>query len=369
MDVADESQLKMLDHVLRYDLVDIMICSSYSGHFLMKMMKSRASYILKSDSQGVQRLARDMGNLSSNERSSHVLQMILDDNVIWFRLEPATRTLLATAISLNLVRMVNHRLSLHVGKLYIYNLKAFLFCFFFFFLTFVQLFNFFFFLVCKLYKIVFSHRGSYNVEEGVLLKSLDQNFMNVMNEINGTRLTMTCLGCEHSGVTNMLVRKCIQHMDILLPSLDSESCIIGILKGLDKGKCGCGASERHELCVEMCDAITPHCHALSTTQNGKHLIVRMLNMTPNTKRIGENNEYNKDEQKGSLKLMHHLLPMFVNLSCDWHGNHVIQSLIDNVRKSQDGRMWHEISELIDMNYNLLNENQYGKHVLKAFTDR
>jgi len=300
-------------------------------------MKSRASYILKSDSQGVQRLARDMGNLSSNERSSHVLQMILDDNVIWFRLEPATRTLLATAISLNLVRMVNHRLSLHV--------------------------------VCKLYKIVFSHRGSYNVEEGVLLKSLDQNFMNVMNEINGTRLTMTCLGCEHSGVTNMLVRKCIQHMDILLPSLDSESCIIGILKGLDKGKCGCGASERHELCVEMCDAITPHCHALSTTQNGKHLIVRMLNMTPNTKRIGENNEYNKDEQKGSLKLMHHLLPMFVNLSCDWHGNHVIQSLIDNVRKSQDGRMWHEISELIDMNYNLLNENQYGKHVLKAFTDR
>ena len=67
--------------------------------------------------------------------------------------------------------------------------------------------------------------------------------------------------------------------------------------------------------------------------------------------------------------MHRLLPMFVSLSCDWHGNHVIQSLIDNVRKSQDARMWHEISELIDMNYNLLNENQYGKHVLKAFTDR
>jgi hypothetical protein len=332
MDVADENQLKMLDNVLRYDLVDIMICSSYSGHFLMKMMKSRAASILLSDSPGVQRLARDMGNLSSNERSSHVLQMILDDNVIWFRLDPSTRTLLATAVALNITRMVSNRLSMHV--------------------------------VCKLYKIVFSHRGNYNVEEGVLLKALDQNFMNVISESNGTRIASTCLACEHATVTKLLIKKCIQNMDALLTCLDSESCIISLLKGLDKAKCGCGHAERHQLCQQMCDAITPHAHALSTTQNGKHLIVRMLNMTPNETRMTLSG--NRMETNGSRGLMRTLMPHFAALSCDWHGNHVIQSLIDNVRKYQDMELWHNISELIERGRHVLCRDQYGKHVLQAF---
>jgi len=72
VDIADESQLSMLDTILSDDLVDIMMCSSYSGHFLMKMLKSRGNKILLSSCRGVQMLARDIANLSSNDRSSHV---------------------------------------------------------------------------------------------------------------------------------------------------------------------------------------------------------------------------------------------------------------------------------------------------------
>ena len=72
VDIADESQLSMLDTILSDDLVDIMMCSSYSGHFLIKMLKARGNKILLSSCRGVQMLARDIANLSSNDRSSHV---------------------------------------------------------------------------------------------------------------------------------------------------------------------------------------------------------------------------------------------------------------------------------------------------------
>lgn len=218
VDIADESQLSMLDTILSDDLVDIMMCSSYSGHFLMKMLKSRGNKILLSSCRGVQMLARDIANLSSNDRSSHVsakhtftfclewgidslffffpfpwqvLQMLLEDSSIWYRLEASTRTLMATAVALNLSMMIGHRLSLHV--------------------------------VCKLYKIVLSevtdtlppndafaidaeHKSTapaapaapvapaVSVAEAVLLKSLDSNFLEVMRATNGHRLGKLC-GC------------------------------------------------------------------------------------------------------------------------------------------------------------------------------
>ena len=67
----------------------------------MKMLKLRGNKILKSTCRGVQMLARDISNLSSNERSSHVLQMLLEDVSIWNRLDSSTRSLLATAVALN----------------------------------------------------------------------------------------------------------------------------------------------------------------------------------------------------------------------------------------------------------------------------
>jgi hypothetical protein len=54
------------------------------------------------------------------------------------------------------------------------------------------------------------------------------------------------------------------------------------------------------------------------------------------------------------------------LSCDWHGNHVVQALIDNVRNTNDEAMWKELSEVVDANRFLLTGDQYGKHVVKVF---
>lgn len=117
--------------------------------------------------------------------------MLLEDSSIWYRLEASTRTLMATAVALNLSMMIGHRLSLHV--------------------------------VCKLYKIVLSevtdtlppndafasdaeHKSTapaapaapvapaVSVAEAVLLKSLDSNFLEVMRATNGHRLGKLC-GC------------------------------------------------------------------------------------------------------------------------------------------------------------------------------
>jgi hypothetical protein len=81
----------------------------------------------------------------------------------------------------------------------------------------------------------------------------------------------------------------------------------------------------------------------------------------------ENDDSNfTSKPKSSRLLMNELIPHFVELSCDWHGNHVIQSLIENVRKLNNISLWNEIFALVDRHRFLLSSDQYGKHVVKMF---
>ena len=178
----------------------------------------------------------------------------------------------------------------------------------------------------------------------------------------------------HQKMVYPQVRKCIGHMDYLLNEFDNDSCIISILKSLDKGKCGVSIATCHNLSIDICHSIVPRALEFSMAQNGKHLIVRLLNLmsvyplnSSGKFSDASGSGYTRNPPpKSSRLLMDTLLPKFVELSCDWHGNHVVQALIDNVRNTNDEAMWKELSEVVDANRFLLTGDQYGKHVVKVF---